>query len=93
MLSSIWAKLVAFMGVVIAGLLAFIKFRSDKIERLEEKTEVSDKLNDIRETQEESKKEILKDEKKRIDTKLKIKPTHTRRDRVKRMRRNKTSPR
>jgi hypothetical protein len=88
--TSIWSKVASAMGVVIAALLAFIKFRSGKIEKLESKVKVSEKLDEVREAQKEAKKEILKDEAKEVKKKLKIKPTNTRRERIKRMRNNNT---
>jgi len=86
--SGVWAKTTALFAAIIAGLLTFIRFRTNKIEKLEEQALVSDKLDDIRKQEKEIKKEVLQDEKRRIKKKLKIKPTNTRRERIARLRDN-----
>lgn len=69
MFSSIWAKIVATMGIVMAGLLALLKFKSAKIEKLEKKVESHDKETEIRKSQNESKREVLTEEKKKVHEK------------------------
>jgi len=81
-MSAIWAKITAFMGLIITGLLFVLKYRGNKIEKLEDENEALEIKEEIRDKQVEAKKEILKDEKVRIKKKLLKKSKKSRRDRL-----------
>ena len=95
MFAGIRAKITALLTAIIGGLLIVLKLKSDKVERLQDKVDTSEKLDEIREEQKEATKEVLKDEAETI--KEKTKPiiqspaVSSRRKRINRMRNNQTS--
>ena len=95
MFAGIWAKITALLTAIIGGLLIVLKLKSDKVDRLQDKVDTSDKLDEIREEQKEAKDEVLKDEAETIKEKTKPiiqSPTvSSRRKRINRMRNNQTS--
>ena len=60
--TSIWAKITAFMGVVIGGLLIALKLKSNKVDKLEEENKYLEVKEEIQVKQAEVKKEIIKDD-------------------------------
>ena len=81
-LTTIWTKIVAAMGLVITGLLFVLKYRGSKIDELEEKNEYLEVKEEITVKQDKAKKEILQDEKVRIKKKVTKKSKQSRRDRL-----------
>ena len=63
--------LAAFIGLFMFG---WIKHLSAKNKRLEHENKVNNKIKEIREDQEEYREEVLIDEKKAIDKKVKVNP-------------------
>ena len=74
MFAGIWAKITALLTAIIGGLLLVLKLKSDKVDRLEEKVQVNDKLDEIRKEQKEAIQEVLKYEAKTIEEKTKCIP-------------------
>ena len=80
--SAIWTKIVAAMGLVITGLLFVLKYRGNKIDKLEDEKQFLEVEKEIIVEQAEAKKEILKDEKVRIKKKVKKKSKQSKRSRL-----------
>ena len=72
-------------GAILAIFYGIIKYQSGKIEDLEHENKVKDKINEIREEQDEITEEILKHEDKRIKDKIKANSGKSRRDRASRL--------
>lgn len=77
-----WAKITGALGAIIGFLLILLKFKNDKIEKLDHENKVNEKVKEIRKEQDEIKEEIINDEEKRIEDRVKDNSNKSRRDRA-----------
>jgi len=85
-IKAVWTFMTSNLAIAGGSMLAVfygvIKYQSGKIEDLEHEQKVRDKLEDIREKQEEYREEVLIDETDRFETRVKDNSTKSRRDRA-----------
>jgi len=81
MFKIIGLKIYAFLGVVIAVLLAFVGYRGRKIDELEHDAKINDEIKSIHEQQLADRSEVLQNEPREIIAELKERRTSSRSDR------------
>jgi len=85
MFSGLWAKLTAFMGVVIAGLLFLVGYRGRKIDKLEHDAKIKDEIKSIHEQQDKDEKGVLNNEPTQIKEEIEKRTNLDRANRIKRL--------
>ena len=80
MFSTIKLYIIGIGAALMGVLYAIIRYQSSKIYELEHESKINDKLKEIRKDQQEFKEEVLIDEKKAINEKLKVKSDDSLRD-------------